>query len=93
MIRLKHEIRGIRGHLLHSSFQSLTISPTLTSCVLPYLSLPYLIDMMNFLQGILNLEFSEYTCCSIFGKNMQEGHSEYKRHMPGPESQGKFSWK
>jgi hypothetical protein len=52
MIRLKHEMWGIPGHLLHSSFQSLTISPTSTSCIIANLGLPSLTDMMNFLQGI-----------------------------------------
>jgi hypothetical protein len=73
------------GHLLHSSFQSLCISPAWTSCVLAYLNLPTLTDLMNFFSGILSLEFSEQTCPPIFKGSIQEGHSAYdERQALGP---------
>jgi hypothetical protein len=62
--RLKHELWDCPGNLLHSNIESLSINPTLTSCDLAFLHLPYLTDM-SFQHGTLTVKFSEHTVVSI----------------------------
>jgi hypothetical protein len=72
---------GVRKPWISASFhfQSLSISPAWTSCVLAYLNLLTLTDLMNFFGGIFSLEFSEQTFCPIFKGSIEDGHSEYDK--------------